>query len=281
MSSNIKDQYIDELGLDVGDAFYQLHRNWIETSVQFEEYRILFDEKGNIDLLNAIGSQVFRIIQFVMQDSLILHITRLTDQPGTGKKRNLSLRMILQLLKKDQNIPRPERFRDQEWIKDLEELVTKAEDKSEYARRHRNWRIAHLDFDTVKGEKPLRPLDIEEVKQIIDSIFWVIRYVHSGMFPNTDLLDTVSYQSGAGHFMAQERNRIDFLLYFDSLIQSEIESDTASDNFADMVFEKFNVKTNSLGYDKCWKLWYILAYIEKEVKHFRDCGMTGPETGSP
>ena len=67
--SNIKDQYVDELGSDVGDAFYQLHRNWLETYVRFEEYRILFNEKDNFNLLYAIGSQVFRIIQLVMQDS--------------------------------------------------------------------------------------------------------------------------------------------------------------------------------------------------------------------
>ena len=283
MSSNIRDQYIAELGTDVGDAFYNLHLNWLETSVQFEEYRELFNDENDVGMLNAIGAKFFRNIQLIMQDSLILHITRLTDQPGSGKKRNLSVRQIMQLLEKDQNIPRPERFRDQEWIEKLEELVTKAEDIAEYARQHRNWRIAHLDFDTVMGTKsvPLKPLDIEEVKRIIDSIFRVIYFVHSAMYPDTDLYDTVAYQSGAGHFVAQERNRVDFVLFFDSLIQSEMESDTASDNFPDTVFKKFNVNTEGLGYHKYWKLWYILADIEKEAKHFRDTGITGPETDSP
>ena len=230
-------------------------------------------------MLNAIGGGVFRNIQLVMQDSLILHITRLTDPPGSDDTyRNLSLLMLPQHLKESENIPNLNRFRDPEWICGLNKLLNAAKNNAKYARRHRNERIAHLDYATTMGlrPEPLRPLDIEEVMQIVDSIFRVIYYVHSAMYPNTDLFETVSYQSGAGHFLAYERNRIDFLFYFDSLIQSELESDAAIDNFADMVFKKFNVNKSSLGDSNYWKLWYILADIEKEVRHFRDMGITGP-----
>ena len=284
MSSNIRDNFISELGPDVGDEFYRLYVYWVEASVQFSEYKTLFDDQSIVDMLNAIGGGVFRNIQLVMQDSLILHITRLTDPPGSDNTyRNLSLLMLPQHLKENKNIPNPKRFRDPEWICGLNKLLKAAKDKAKYARRHRNERIAHLDYDTTMGinPEPLRPLDIKEVKQIIDSIFRVVYYVHSAMYPNTDLFDTVSYQSEAGHFLAYEKNRIDFLLYFDSLIQSELESDTTIDNFADMVFKKFNVNKSSLRDGSYYELWYILADIEKEVQHFRDKGITGPTTGRP
>ncbi len=280
MSSNIRDNFITELGPEVGVEFYRLYVYWAEASVQFSEYKTLFDDQSNVDMLNAIGGSVFGNIQLIMQDSLILHITRLTDPPGSENTyRNLSLLMLPQHLKENENIPNANRFRDPEWLCGLNKLLKTAKDKAKYARRHRNERIAHLDYDTTMGlrTEPLRPVDIEEVTQIIDCIFRVIHYVYSAMYPNTDLFDTVSYQSAAGHFLAYERNRIDFLLYFDSLIQSELESDTSIDNFADMVFKKFNVSKNSLGNSNYWKLWEILADIEQEVQHFRDKGLKGQQ----
>ena len=183
--------------------------------------------------------------------------------------------MILELLEKGENIPNPERFTDQEWIKDLDKLVTEAEDKSEYARQHRNWRIAHLDFGTIMGKKTLKPLDIEEVKLIIDSIFRAIRYVHSGMFPDTDLLDTVSYQSGAGHYMAREKLRIHFLTYLDKLIDPKHESDPYSDEHAASFYNRFNVDLNEMDQESLWPHIWLYCDYRKEAKDLRDKGITG------
>ena len=46
MSSNIKDNFITELGPDVGDEFYRLYVYWAEASVQFSEYKTLFNDQG-------------------------------------------------------------------------------------------------------------------------------------------------------------------------------------------------------------------------------------------
>ena len=268
MASPIRDNFVSELGSEVGDGFYRLYVYWLEASVQFTEYEKLYGDEGNVELLNAIGSQVFRNIQLIMQDSLILHITRLTDPSKTGTFRNLSLRMLLQRLKEDQTIPRPERFRDPEWLKYLECHVDLAEIEAKYARRHRNERIAHLDYETTMGlrSEPLKPLDIEEIRQTIDCIYRVIRYVHSAMYPDTDLLDTVSYQSGAGHFIAQESVRIGFLLYLDSLIDPEREHETLSDELAITFYKRYNVDLSSVNYDSCWKHMELFMDFRKDVK---------------
>ena len=81
MSSKIRDDFVYRLGSEVGDEFYRLYVYWLEASVAFQEYGKLFEDTGNVDLLNAIGSQFFDDIQLMMQDSLILHLTRLTDKP--------------------------------------------------------------------------------------------------------------------------------------------------------------------------------------------------------
>ena len=283
MASPIRSNFVAELGSEVGDGFYRLYVYWLEASVQFTEYEKLYGDEGNVKLLNAIGSQVFRNIQLIMQDSLILHITRLTDPPGNGTFRNLSLRMLLQRLKEDRTIPRPERFRDPEWLQYLEYHVDSVEEKAKYARRHRNQRIAHLDYETTMGlrPEPLRPLDTEEIKQTIDGIYRVIRYVHSAMYPGTDLLDMVSYQSGAGHFIAQESIRIGFLLYLDSLIDPEREYETLSDELAVTFFRKYNIELSNVDYESCWKHIELFMDFRKDVKEIRDKGIPGPPTTWP
>ena len=284
MSSNMRDGFIAQLGSDVGDEYYRLYVYQLEARVRFKEYRVLFDDKSNVYVLNAIGGRIFRDIQSIMQDSLILHITRLTDPPETGPFRNLSLRMLMQRLKEDQNIPRPERFRDQEWMDDLNELVTKAEGRAEYARRHRNERIAHLDYDTIMGHKsdePLKPLNLDEVDQALKSIFLVIRHIHEGMYPDTDLMDWVSYDSGAGHFLEREKLRIHFLTYLDQIIDPEQDSDRYSSDLARGFYSSNNIDLQSLDYDSYWKHIWLFCDFRREANILRDKGLSGSTTRWP
>ena len=275
--SPIKDRFITELGTDVGDEFYRLYLYWLEAWVEFKEYRKLFDDSDKATLLNAIGSQFFRKTLRTMQDSLILHITRLTDPPRTGRYRNLSLRILPQHLEEDKNIPNPERFRDPEWIAGLNHLLDTAEDNAAFARRHRNERIAHLDYDTVRGlnPEPLEALNIKEVRQIIDSIYQVIRYVYSGMYPDTDLLDSVSYQSWTDRFLVHEQLRVYFLVYLDTLIDPEKEFDTLSDELALTFYNRFNVDIQNFDYDTYWKHIHLFLDFRKEVKELREKGIQG------
>ena len=282
-ASTIRDQFIAELGSDVGDEFYKLYVYWLEATVQFKEYRVLYDDKANVDMLNAIGANFFRNIQLIIQDSLILHITRLTDPPESGRYRNLSLLMLPQHLKKDPNIPNPERFRDPEWIDELNLLLDTANRKASYARRHRNERIAHLDYDTTMelGSEPLRPLNIEEVRLVIDSIYKVIRYVYTRMYPNSDLLNTVSYQSWTNRFLVHEMLRVCFLIYLDSLIDPEMESDTLSDELAATFYNRFNVDLQKFDYESYWKHIDLFFDFRQEAKELRDKGITGPPNKWP
>ena len=279
MPNNMRDGFIAELGPDVGDEYYRLYVYQLHARVQLKEYRELFDDKGNVAILNAIGGSFFRDIQLIMQDSLILHITRLTDRPGTGHFRNLSLRMLMQRLKCSQNIPRPERFRDKMWLNDLDDLVTHAEDSAEYARRHRNERIAHLDFDTTKGfntDESLKPLNLDEVRLVLKNIFKVLRHIYGRMCPDTDLMYSVSYDSGAGHFLAREKLRIHFLTYLEKLTDPEHESDPYTDEQAALFYNRFNVDLHELDQGSLWKHTWLYNDFRFEAKELRDSGMPGP-----
>lgn len=280
----VREQFIDGLGLVFGKEFSRLYGYWGEAWMQFEEYSALFNDEKNVVLLNAIGGQIFGVFQQIMLDSLILHITRLTDSHESGRNRyNLSIQILPDRLQKGQNIKEPERFKDPNWIAELERLVVAAKDSADPARRHRNERIAHLDYSTTMGNKsatPLPKVHFGDLKRALDDIYKVFNFVLTRMDPRSHRPGKVIYRSGAQRFLAYERNRIDFILYLDSRVDTETESDTRAIDFADMVIEKFNVNRDNLNYSDYWKLMDIFGYIGKDVQYIRDTGITGPITGS-
>ena len=276
MPSTIRDDFVDRLGSQVGDEFYRLYVYWLEASVEFQEYGKLYDDKGNVDLLNAIGSQFFGNIQLMMQDSLILHLTRLTDPPESGRGyKNVSLLMLPKHLEENQKIPNPDRFRDPGWLDGLNKLLEKAKKKAEYARQRRNQRIAHLDYDTIMGHKPepLKPFDFKEVEQILDSIYQVIRYVYSGMHPDTDLHDMIGYESGTQHFLGGIESLVHFLVHLDSLIDPEMKLDPRSDDLAKSFYNRFGIDQRKLDSETNWKSLNLFYLFRIQAKKLREKGV--------
>ncbi|MXY48635.1 MAG: hypothetical protein F4Y38_04950 [Gemmatimonadetes bacterium] len=272
-----RDRFREVLGSDVGDEFYGLYCDYHDAQVLFEEYRVLFGNPKDVNMLNAIGGRFFGLIQQIMQDSLILFITRLTDRPTMGGHECLSIRILPLRIKDDQNREIPDRFRDPEWVKKLDELVKKAKKKAKYARQHRDKRIAHHDRDTTipyESASPLKPLNIIEVKHALKRICIVIYYVLAKMEPGTHFLNTLVYQSGAGDFLAHERLRIELLLTIGSHVDSEINPNTPFYRRANSVFDRFNVDLSRLDSETRSKYMELFRDFEWEVKGFRDKGVS-------
>ena len=272
-----RNRFIEVLGSVVGDEFYGLYCDYHNAQVLFEEYKVLYGDPKNVDLLNAIGGRFFRFIQKIMQDSLILFITRLTDRPNMGGHECLSVRILPLRLQDDQNRDIPERFRDPEWLGKLDELVKKAKHKATNARQHRDMRIAHHDRDATIPYEPassLKPLNIIEVKHALKRICIVIYYVLAKMEPDTHFLNTLVYQSGAGHFLARERLRVRLLLNISSLVDSEIEPSTPFLRRANMAFSRFNVDLTGLEDETRGEYLELFRDFEWEVKGIRDKGVS-------
>ncbi len=269
-----RDRFIAVLGLDVGEVFYSLYCDYHDAQRLFEEYKVLFGNQRDVDMLNAIGGKFFGLIQQIMQDSLILFITRLTDRPTMGGHECLSIRLLQQRLKDDQNRELPERFRDPKWIRKLDELVKKAKIKAKYVREHRDMRIAHHDLEAAtpyESASPLKPLNIIEVKHALKRICLVIYCVLSKVEPSRNKL---LYQSEAGHFLARERLRIESLLFIGSLVDLAIEPSTPFLRRANTAFNRFNVDLTRLDDETRDKYIELFRDIEGEVKGLRDKGIS-------
>ena len=283
----IREEFVKELGSEVGEEFYRLYVYWLEALVQFKEYKVLFDDREQVDMLNTIGPSFFRNVQEIMQDSLILHITRLTDPYESGRNniyKSLSIRMLPDRLLKGEGIRNRERFEDHNWKKCLTKLVSAAKANAKFARHHRDKRIAHLDLDVVMNHpsaEPLPPINSEDFEKVLDSIYGVIRYVYGRAFHDADLSDYVSYRPRAGYFLAHERLRLNMILFLDSAIDPEMESDTLSDELFSTFYNRLNVDLRKYDNEKYWNCKYLFFDFRKEAETLRDKGMVGPTVKKP
>ena len=281
-AKEVREEFTKELGSEVGEEFYRLYVYWLEALVQCKEYKVLFEDKDHIDMLNAIGPSFFSNVQDIMQDSLVLHITRLTDPHESGRNniyKSLSIRMLPDRLQEGEGIRNRERFEDCNWNNYLTELVNTAKTNAEFARYHRDKRIAHLDRDVVMNlpsADPLPPINREDVEKALNSIYAVIRFVYTRAFHGADLSDYVSYRPRAGYFLAHERLRINTLIFLDSAIDPEMESDTLSDELFNTFYNKLNVDLQNLDYEDYWNCKHLFFDFRNEAKILRDKGMAGP-----
>lgn len=286
-AQEVREGFVKELGSEVGEEFYRLYVYWLEALVQFKEYKVLFDDREQVDMLNAIGPTLFRNVQDIMQDSLVLHITRLTDPHESGRNniyRSLSIRMLPDRLQEGEGIRNRERFEDLDWSRCLTELVNTAKTNAGFARHHRDKRIAHLDRDVVMNHpsaEPLPPISSEDIEKALNSIYVVIRFVYGRAFHGADFPNHVEYRPRARYFLTHERLRLNMLLFVDSAIDPEMESDTRSDELANTFFNRLNVELQNLDYEAYWNCKHLFFDFREEVKTLRDKGMTGPTVKNP
>jgi hypothetical protein len=140
--------------------YYALYKEVVWIHARWLEYRKLFAEKENVDLLNRNGAFAFKLIQDALWEERILHIARLTDRPTTAKRDNLSILRLPDMLP-------PGDLRDR-----VQALMEKVVTNAEFARDHRNKRIAHRDLQlaTDPSAEPLSGVSRAQIEEVLAAI---------------------------------------------------------------------------------------------------------------
>lgn len=193
MSSNftaeqIKIQNIQKMGKELGEVYSELSQQVIWLNMKWQEYVELFGLKpSRIELMNKAAPEFFYVVEKSMWESILLHITRLTDSPITGQKKNLSIGQFLKLIK------------DKALIANLKQKIDLAILKTQFARDWRNRIIAHSDFELAmnKSAKPLEIASRNKVKEAIESICEVLNDVSSNLMDSTTGYDYLLTAGGA------------------------------------------------------------------------------------
>jgi hypothetical protein len=169
-----KQEYTKAMGDTLGSLYYTLWRQVAWLHLKWHEYVELFGTKeSRIHLLNSAAPSFFRIVEDVLWDEILIHITRLTDSPAFGKRENLTIQRLAPLI--DAGVA------------------------SAFCRDWRNRRIAHMDLDLALNAKaePLQPASRQKIRLAIAAINDVLDAVLKHYLNNTNLFDWVGNPGGA------------------------------------------------------------------------------------
>ncbi|KUF32819.1 hypothetical protein [Xanthomonas phaseoli] len=184
----IRAEYISSMGEELGASFYELYRKLVELHILWQQYRQLFgDDTGTVHLLNRTAGLFFKIVQDELWDSVLLGVSRMTDPQATGKKRNLTIQSL------------PPLITDLVLRTELQSLCDKALDSAEFAREHRNKRIAHQDHNYLsnRGSDPLSGISRALVEQMLAELRAVLNRLEQHFRDSTVMYEDFVDESGA------------------------------------------------------------------------------------
>jgi hypothetical protein len=140
-----KQNYRHAMGDKLGERFYDLWEDIAWLHVHWAEYIVLFGTNPErIDLLNRAASGFAYMLDGMMWEHTMIHITRLLDNPKDGKQQRASLRAPPRLV--DANIENA-----------VNRKLRDVSDQAKFCWRWRDGYIAHRDLDLAlkRGAKPL------------------------------------------------------------------------------------------------------------------------------
>ena len=172
-ADQMREQNIQKLGADLGTEYSALWQHIANVHIKWSEYKELYGTSPTrIDLLNRAAPNFFGKIQKTLWNEVLLLICQLTDPPKIGKRKNLT---ILRL---------PELIKESALGSAVEAKVKEAESNSTFCRDWRNRHIAHLDRDLAleSNAEPLMEANRAMVKQALESIAAPLKLVAERFF---------------------------------------------------------------------------------------------------
>lgn len=158
------------MDVEVRTLFHRIHEEAIQLFYRWEIYRQLFaGGQENLNLLNRSGSNVFALLQGLIQENVFLTLCRLTDPEKTGAYENLSLRNLL---------GKAEAVFETNVHADLLGKLEQLENLTDKLRVHRRKRIAHLDLVHAINLERLSEVQYAEVEEALSSLGSVMRELH-------------------------------------------------------------------------------------------------------
>ena len=137
---------------------------------KWEIYTQLYSDAGTVDLLNEAAPSVFRILQDVVIDDTLISLSRLNDPAKTGRFDNLTLNRLVESIDPVQFL---------ECRTKVQSLINILDKKIDFARSHRNKRIAHSDLQTrlQSPAQPLPDISLRAIQDLLDGVALVLNSI--------------------------------------------------------------------------------------------------------
>ncbi len=179
---------IDQMGEELGRLHFELWGQLVWLFAIWQTYKDLYEKsEDQIALLNSAAPRFFFYNQGAMMDSVLLHICRITDPANSKSGENLTIRRI------------PELVEEENKRKEIEDLIQQVIEESQFARRLRNKKIAHLDLNVARGKVavPLEMVTRENIEKTLDTMAIVLKTTEIAYGGNTVLYSMSSGFSDA------------------------------------------------------------------------------------
>lgn len=187
-------EYVSVMGEELGSVFFALHHEVIDLGIVWQQYTQLYGSSAeNIKILNQTAGLFFMVIQDELWDSVLLRIAALTDPATMKGKKNITLRAL------------PALVHDPAMRGEVQKLCDMTLCETEYAREHRNKRIAHNDHDyyIVKGAVCLSGISRAKVEEMLTAIRNVLKYMQHKIRDVDFLYEQFIDESGAALLLSK------------------------------------------------------------------------------
>lgn len=184
----VKHDYVRAMGEELGSLYCVLWGELAWLYAKWGEYVELFGTRpSRVELVNQAAGHFFRIVQDSLLEGSLLHIARLTDRPQTGKKENLTIRRL------------PDLIDDEDVRKHVAELIDTSGDKADFCRDWRNRHIAHNDLHLAMetGAEPLQPASRAQVGEALSAVSDVLNAVSAHYMDGTTMFEPIRSGRGA------------------------------------------------------------------------------------
>lgn len=194
-AEEVRRQCIEAMGDKLGTMYCELNDHLLDLCLVWKQYEQLFAvDEETVSLLNDSAPMFFGVVQAQLWDSVMLGISRLTDRPVSAGKQTLSIQAIPPLIPdKDLGV----RLQ-------IENAIATALKDAEFARTHRNKRIAHNDLVHIQDRtaNPLPAASRQKIKAGLDSICAVLEVINGHYRESTMLYDDMIFDGGAGRLVS-------------------------------------------------------------------------------
>lgn len=182
-------QNIVDMGEPLGILYSTLWQHLTLLYTKWGDYIALFGTNPErIKLLNKAAPTFFRTVQDCLWDDSLMHLARITDSSSTGKKQNLTIRRL------------PELVSDDTHRIELEVLIDLADKATAFARDWRNRKIAHKDLQLALDlpTESLATASRQHVTDALSSIAHVLNYLSSIYSGSTTIFEFAAEPKAGG-----------------------------------------------------------------------------------
>ncbi|MDP3939274.1 MAG: hypothetical protein Q8R92_14215 [Deltaproteobacteria bacterium] len=193
---------IAAMGLELGELHFLLWHDVAWLHLKWQEFRELFaTSESRIALMNKTAPEFFSNLERVLWQDVLLHLSRLSDPPGTGGQRNVSVRGLTPLVVGGLR-------------GELNRGLDDFEDKTRFARDWRHRLYAHRDLEhaATPSARPLEPASRAKVEEALASLRWLMNLIE-GHYQKGEVAYADATRAGDGAYM--------LLWYLDSGLEAD------------------------------------------------------------